>query len=143
MFREIHNRSGWSGGKTRMAAAAAVCAAAVAAGVAGGVALAQVGGPNPAPATESFACCVGVMGCSAPCQNDANGESTEIVPQNVIWMTCPLVELITPGMKPGGPCQPLPPTVCGVEATWSEANCQGRESVMLWPEPNCSQSPGC
>jgi hypothetical protein len=143
MFSKIHNRFNDRGGK-RMIMAAAVCAAGLMVGAGGGALLAQLNNANPVPNTETptVPCCISEMGCSAPCQNDANGESTEIVPVNSVWTTCPLVLLITPGQNPG-PCQPMPPTVCGVEVTWSKANCQGSEIFMPWAEPNCSQSPGC
>jgi hypothetical protein len=144
MVGNIRDRFKAQGGGA-MKKVAALCVAGVVAGVVGGVALAQVAGPNPPPATEtpSAPCCISVMGCAAPCQNDANGESTEVLPVNVPWTTCPLVQLITPGSSLPGPCQPLPPTTCGVEVTWSKANCQGLATFMPWPESNCSQSPGC
>lgn len=144
MFREIHNRPRSQGGRA-MGLAAVLCVAGVAAGVVGGVALAQVVETNPLPAAEttSAPCCISVLGSSASCQNDANGESTEVLPLNTVWTTCPLVLLITPGMSPGGPCQVLPPTLCGVEVTWSKANCDGLPTFLQWSESNCSQNPGC
>lgn len=149
VIQKVHYQFKARGGRA-VKMAAALCVAGVVAGIAGGVALAQVGGGNPTPNTETvnIQCCESVAGCPQPCQNYGpgtplnQGASTDVIASGPGWTTCG--EEQAPSGTTNVPCQAAPASTCGTIQVFSKANCQGNPfNPTLIQEPNCGNAPGC